>query len=207
MIVKITPNYGYAEALAEAALEGGAKGVTLTNTMPGLQDPLPDGAPIVGVGLKDRLYAPGGTTGSVLRPFALRKCADVAKMVPEIEIFGSGGIISGDHAMSYLQYGAKALQICSAVQNLDAATVFYDLKTSLQANIYCLSRKDLYDKGWRGQFPPLNFTKLNSEVHKEEVAVKKFSDLVGTKLKHISPIDKMTKNEFLAPVINEEKCL
>jgi hypothetical protein len=70
-----------------------------------------------------------------------------------------------------------------------------------------LSRKDLYDKGWRGQFPPLNFTKLNSEVHKEEVPEKKFSDLVGTKLKHISPIDKMTKNEFLAPVINEEKCL
>ncbi len=102
VVIKITPNYGYAEALAEAALEGGAKGVTLTNTMPGLQDPLPDGAPIVGVGQKDRLYAPGGTTGSVLRPFALRKCADVAKMVPEIEIFGSGGIISGDHAMSYL---------------------------------------------------------------------------------------------------------
>lgn len=53
----------------------------------------------------------------------------------------------------------------------------------------------------------MNFTKLNSEVHKEEVPVKNFLDLVGTKLKHISPIDKMTKNEFLAPVINEEKCL
>jgi len=36
VIVKITPNYGEAEALAQAALEGGAKGVTLTNTMPGL---------------------------------------------------------------------------------------------------------------------------------------------------------------------------
>ena len=31
--------------------------------------------------------------------------------------------------------------------------------------------------------------------------------LVGTKLKHISPIDKMNKQEFLAPVINEDKCL
>ena len=36
VIVKITPNYGYAEQLAIAALEGGAKAVTLTNTMPGL---------------------------------------------------------------------------------------------------------------------------------------------------------------------------
>ena len=50
VIVKITPNYGYAEALAQAALEAGAKAVTLTNTMPGLQDPLPSGEPIVGVG-------------------------------------------------------------------------------------------------------------------------------------------------------------
>jgi NAD-dependent dihydropyrimidine dehydrogenase PreA subunit len=90
---------------------------------------------------------------------------------------------------------------------LDAATVYYDLHTSLQANIYCLSRADLYEKGWRGQFPPLNFSKLNSEIKKEEVKTKRFLDLVGTKLKHISPIDKMTKNEFLAPVINEEKCL
>lgn len=109
IIVKITPNYGYAETLAQAALDNGANAVTLTNTMPGLQDPLPSGEPIVGVGLKERQYAPGGTTGSVLRPFSLRKCQDVAKMVPEIEIFGSGGIISGDHAMSYIQYGAKAL--------------------------------------------------------------------------------------------------
>jgi dihydropyrimidine dehydrogenase (NADP+) len=44
-----------------------------------------------------------------LRPFALKKASDVAKLVPGIEIFGSGGIISGDHGMSFLQYGAKAL--------------------------------------------------------------------------------------------------
>ena len=36
VIVKITPNYGEAEVLAQKALEGGAKAVTLTNTMPGL---------------------------------------------------------------------------------------------------------------------------------------------------------------------------
>jgi len=56
----------------------------------------------VGVGQKQKHFAPGGSTGSILRPFALRKCADVAKTVPEIDIFGSGGIISGDHAMSFL---------------------------------------------------------------------------------------------------------
>lgn len=141
--------------------------MTLTNTMPGLQDPLPSGEPIVGVGQKQKHYAPGGTTGSVLRPFALRKCQDVAKIVPDIDIFGSGGIISGEHAMSFVQYGAKALQICSAVQNLDAATSYYDLETSLKANIYCLSRPDLYAKGWRGQFPPYNFQGLGTKFAPE----------------------------------------
>lgn len=63
----------------------------------------------MGVGKQEKHYAPGGTTGAILRPFALRKCADVARTVPDIEIFGSGGIISGDHAMSFLNYGAKAL--------------------------------------------------------------------------------------------------
>ncbi len=175
--------------------------------MPGLQDPLPSGEPIVGVGQKQKHYAPGGTTGSILRPFALRKAADVAKYVPEIEIFGSGGIISGDHAMSFIQYGAKALQICSAVQNLDAATVFYDLKTSLQAHLYSLSKKELYDKGWRGQYPPFNFQKLNTKVDNNEPKVPGVLNFVRSKLHHISPIEKMTKEEFLAPVINESKCL
>jgi dihydropyrimidine dehydrogenase (NADP+) len=43
-----------------------------------------------------------------LRPYALRKTAEVHSALPELEIFGSGGIISGDHALSYINYGAKA---------------------------------------------------------------------------------------------------
>lgn len=153
IIVKITPNYGQAELLAQAAYEGGAKAVTLTNTMPGLVDPYPDGESFNGVGLEKHV-APGGSTGSILRPFAMRKCVDVAKTVPEIDIFASGGIISGDHGINYLHYGAKALQICSAVQNLDAATVFYDLKTSLQANMFANASDKLKKTGWKGQYPP-----------------------------------------------------
>jgi dihydropyrimidine dehydrogenase (NADP+) len=43
-----------------------------------------------------------------LRPYALKKCAEVAQNVPGIEIFGSGGVVGGDHAMSFFNYGAKA---------------------------------------------------------------------------------------------------
>lgn len=119
-------------------------------------DAYPDGEPYNSVG-GTKLYTPGGSTGGVLRPIALRKCVEVANAVKGIDIFGSGGIISGDHALSFLTYGAKALQICSAVQNLDAATVYYDLETSLRANLYLLSRKDLVAKGWKGQYPPYGF--------------------------------------------------
>ena len=31
--------------------------------------------------------------------------------------------------------------------------------------------------------------------------------IVGTKLNHVSLIDKMSKTEYQAPVINEDKCL
>lgn len=83
VIVKITPNYGEAEVLVKYALENGAKAVTLTNTMPTLADPLPSGAPYNAVG-KAKHYNSGGTTGSILRPIALRKTADVAKIFPNV---------------------------------------------------------------------------------------------------------------------------
>lgn len=69
---------------------------------------MPSGMPIVGVGEANH-FANGGTTGSILRPFALRKCSDVAIHVDGIEIFGSGGIVSGDNALAFINYGAKAL--------------------------------------------------------------------------------------------------
>ena len=100
--------------------------------------------------------------------------------------------MSGDHAMAFLQYGAKALQVCSAVQNQDAATVIYDLKTSLQANLFCVNDKKLYDKGWRGQYPPEGFAKaISVETAPSGHKIPTINEIVGTKLHHLSPIEKM----------------
>lgn len=137
VFVKITPNYGESVDLALAAKKAGARGVTLTNTLPGLYDPRPSGVPQQSVGAKQNT-AFGGTTGTVLRPYALRKTAEVAKVFPDLEIFGSGGIVGGDHGISFINYGAKAFQICSSVQNMDAACVLYDIDTSLKAHMYTL---------------------------------------------------------------------
>jgi dihydroorotate dehydrogenase len=42
-------------------------------------------------------------------------------------VLGTGGIVGPDNAIAFLRYGASVLQVCSAVQNLDAGTVLYDL--------------------------------------------------------------------------------
>lgn len=106
--VKITPNYAYSEEIAKAALQGGAFGVTLTNTMPSLMDPSPDGIPWPAVS-DEKKTAYGGSCGSVLRPYALKKASETAKAIPGIPIFGSGGIISCSNAMAFMRYGAGAL--------------------------------------------------------------------------------------------------
>jgi dihydropyrimidine dehydrogenase (NADP+) len=51
VIIKITPNYAYADVIAKAAKKGGARAVCLTNTLPSLMDPQPDGTPWPAVGV------------------------------------------------------------------------------------------------------------------------------------------------------------
>jgi dihydropyrimidine dehydrogenase (NADP+) len=207
VVVKITPNYDRAHLLAKAALEGGAKGVTVTNTMPSLMDPQPGGIPWPAIG-ENQVTAFGGACGSILRPFALKKTTEIAKNVPTIDIFGSGGIISGDHAMSYIQYGAKALQVCSAVQNLDAGTVYYDLSTSIQAHMYLANNKELIKKGWSGQFPPNTFTREETlKTTSSGSTSPKILQMVGSKLRHVIPMEKMKREDILIPEINEDSCL
>ena len=74
--IKLTPNFGEIELLAEAAKRGGAAGVTATNTFPSLYDPQPDGTPWPAVGPKKQV-AFGGGTGDFLRPIALRKISEI----------------------------------------------------------------------------------------------------------------------------------
>ncbi len=95
---------------------------------------------------------------------------------------------------------------------MDGPTVLYDLQTSVQANLYALFDKDLYDKGWRGQYPPTSFAKgtvtsSKAPLTKTTHRVPKINDIVGTKLHHVSPIDKMAKQESQVPLINEASCL
>lgn len=159
--IKLTPNHGEVTDLAEAAMKGGAAGVTATNTFPSFMDPSPDGTPWPAVGPKQQT-AYGGGCGDFLRPIALRKISEIARdtdLNKKLSILGTGGCVTADHAMSFFQYGASVIQISSAVMDQDLSIV-ENLITGVKANMYLAQVKALKEKGWVGQHPPNEFYKL-----------------------------------------------
>lgn len=83
--------------MAEAAIKGGAKGVTATNTYPSLMDPSPDGTPWPAVGPQKKV-AFGGGCGDFVRPISLRKICEIRldHNLKDISILGTGGIITSE---------------------------------------------------------------------------------------------------------------
>lgn len=166
---KMTPNITNIVDIARAAKEGGADGVTATNTVSGLMGIRHDGSAWPSVG-KEKKTTYGGVSGNAIRPIALRAVTAIARSLPDFPILATGGIDSADAGIQFLYAGASALQVCSAVQNQDF-TVIEDYITGLQALLYL---KSLGLEGWDGQSPP-----TPKHQKGKTILVK---DLVGSKL-------------------------
>ncbi|XP_042884365.1 dihydropyrimidine dehydrogenase [NADP(+)]-like [Penaeus japonicus] len=147
---KLTPNVTNIVAIAKAAYEGGADGVTATNTVSGLMGLRPDGSAWPSIG-KEQKTTYGGVSGNAIRPIALRAVTAVARALPDFPILATGGIDSADAGLQFLVGGASALQVCSSVQNQDF-TVIEDYILGLKALLYMRSVESLKD--WMGQSPP-----------------------------------------------------
>lgn len=147
---KLTPNVTNIVDIAKAAQEGGADGVTATNTVSGLMGLKADGSPWPGIG-QGRRTTYGGVSGNAIRPIALRAVSAIAKALPGFPILATGGIDSAESGLQFLHVGATVLQVCSAVQNQDF-TVIEDYCTGLKALLYLRSLEELQD--WDGQSPP-----------------------------------------------------
>jgi len=147
VFAKLTPNVTNIVTIATAAKEGGADGVTATNTVSGLMDLRMDGAAWPRVGTEKKTTY-GGVSGNAIRPIALKAVSAIARALPGYPILATGGCDSADVALQFLYAGAHAVQVCSAVQNQDFA-VINDYKTGLQALLYLKARGDLAD--WAGQ--------------------------------------------------------
>eukprot|EP00823_Brevimastigomonas_motovehiculus_P003735 TRINITY_DN2320_c0_g1_i1.p1 TRINITY_DN2320_c0_g1~~TRINITY_DN2320_c0_g1_i1.p1 ORF type:complete len:1020 (+),score=299.16 TRINITY_DN2320_c0_g1_i1:89-3148(+) len=150
---KLTPNVTDITVIAQAAIEGGATGVTAINTVSGLVGLHFDATPYrMGVGKnKDATY--GGLCGNIIRPLGLRAVSAIARKIPGANIMGVGGVDSGDVALQYIYAGASVVQVSSAIMNQEYSIV-NDYITGLKTALYIRGRQDLVAAGYDFQSAP-----------------------------------------------------
>ncbi|XP_038074925.1 dihydropyrimidine dehydrogenase [NADP(+)]-like [Patiria miniata] len=173
---KLTPNVTSIVEIARAAKNGGADGVTATNTVSGLMGIKGSSSAWPAVG-KEQRTTYGGVSGNAIRPIALRAVSAIANALPGFPILATGGIDSADVGLQYLHGGAAALQVCSAVQNQDF-TLIEDYLTGLKTLLY-LESMDAFEH-WDGQSPP-------TARHQKGKMVPKVADIVGKHLPSFGP--------------------
>lgn len=106
LFVKLSPSLPDIAATASIALEAGASGLTLVNTMPGLVIDVESRRPVLG-------YGTGGVSGGGLLPIGVLATAKVYRAT-RAPIIGVGGITSATDALQYLIAGARAVAIGTA---------------------------------------------------------------------------------------------
>ena len=116
VIVKLTPNITDIRFCARGARQGGAKAISLINTINSLIGvDLESWAPIPQV---DGYSSHGGYCGPAVKPIALNMVAECARD-PEVRIpiSGIGGITEWRDAVEFLLLGATTVQVCTAVMH------------------------------------------------------------------------------------------
>ena len=103
LIVKLTPNASDPPAVANAAQDAGADGVSLINTVRGMALHPRTGEPWLG-------GVTGGTSGPAVRAIALAQVHAVAQAI-EIPIVGMGGVQSGRDALDLMRAGATLVAV------------------------------------------------------------------------------------------------
>jgi dihydroorotate dehydrogenase (NAD+) catalytic subunit len=107
VVVKLTPNVTDPVPVARAAVEAGAAGLSLINTLRGMA--IDAGRRRVRLGTTF-----GGLSGPAIKPVALRMVYQVAQAGLEVPILGIGGICSGEDAAEFLLAGATLVQVGTA---------------------------------------------------------------------------------------------
>ncbi|MCW4034529.1 MAG: dihydroorotate dehydrogenase [Candidatus Bathyarchaeota archaeon] len=113
VIVKLTPNVTNITEIAKVSQNAGADAITAINTLKAMAIDTETGRPI----LANKF---GGLSGPAIKPIALRCVYDIYNAV-DIPVIGCGGISNWQDAVQFIQAGASALQIGTAVafQGLD----------------------------------------------------------------------------------------
>jgi dihydroorotate dehydrogenase (NAD+) catalytic subunit len=107
VFAKLSPNVTDIVEIARSALDAGATGLTLINTVMGLAIDAEHRRPKLGAG-------GGGLSGAPVKPVALRAVWEVARAIPGVPIIGTGGVTSGVDAVEMLLAGAAAVGVGTA---------------------------------------------------------------------------------------------
>lgn len=106
LLAKLAPNVPDPGAVAGAAEDGGADGLTLVNTLPALALSPTSGRPLLGAGS-------GGLSGPPLKAVGVETVVRVREST-SLPLVGVGGILSADDALEYLRAGASLVQVGTA---------------------------------------------------------------------------------------------
>lgn len=108
IFVKLSPTLGAGIAdTARVAVDAGATGLTLVNTMPGLVIDTHRRKPKISFGS-------GGLSGPAVLPIGLLATWRVSRALPGVPLIGLGGVSTGDDAVQYLLAGASLVGVGTA---------------------------------------------------------------------------------------------
>jgi dihydroorotate dehydrogenase (NAD+) catalytic subunit len=107
LFVKLSPTLPEIARTAQTAVDAGADGLTLVNTIPGLVINVERRRPALGFGT-------GGVSGTALLPVGVLATAKVRRAV-RVPLVGIGGVSSAEDALQYLIAGATLVGIGTAM--------------------------------------------------------------------------------------------
>ena len=133
--VKLTPNVTDIVAIAQAAEKGGADGISMINTVLGMDIDVQTRRPVLG-------HNVGGLSGEAVKPIAIRMISQVYQNVT-LPIIGMGGISSAEDVIKFILAGASAVAVGTAHFNDSIASKH--IADSLPAELEKLGIDDIND--------------------------------------------------------------
>lgn len=107
LLAKLSPNTTELVSIAKAAVDAGADGLTLINTVLGMSIDAASGR-------LSTSRAPAGLSGPAIRPIAVRCVHEVTAALPGVSVIGTGGVSDGGSAVEMMRAGATAVGVGTA---------------------------------------------------------------------------------------------
>ena len=101
---KLSPNVTSLTSIAEAALEAGADGLSLVNTVFGMQIDVETRRPKLAGTI-------GGLSGPAIHPIAVRAIHEIHRAFPHVPLIGQGGVQTAEDALQMILAGASAVAV------------------------------------------------------------------------------------------------